>query len=144
MDLNKDAIRKWVEALRSGKYQQTTGRLADRNGFCCLGVACEVAIENGLRLRKKESGDSVGTVEYNDCAGELPDEVADWLGLYTEGDDEEAFHHLTDPPLHTADHPKHSAVSWNDEENATFSQIADLIESAYLDRGEAREKGLAK
>lgn len=38
---------KWVEALRSGKYKQGTGRLlrAGRDGYkhCCLGVLCEVA-----------------------------------------------------------------------------------------------------
>lgn len=30
--------RKWVEALRSGKYTQTVGTLRDGYGYCCLGV----------------------------------------------------------------------------------------------------------
>jgi hypothetical protein len=35
--------RKWVEALRSGKYQQGTCRLRTReNGYCCLGVLAKV------------------------------------------------------------------------------------------------------
>jgi hypothetical protein len=39
---------KWVEALRSGKYRQTTGNLREerttrRYGYCCLGVLCHVA-----------------------------------------------------------------------------------------------------
>lgn len=33
---------KWVDALRSGDYKQTNGRLRDNNGFCCLGVGCEI------------------------------------------------------------------------------------------------------
>lgn len=34
---------KWVEALRSGAYTQTKGRLrSPENGFCCLGVACDL------------------------------------------------------------------------------------------------------
>lgn len=33
----------WVEELRSGKHQQTTGALVDYAGYCCLGVACLVA-----------------------------------------------------------------------------------------------------
>lgn len=34
---------KWVEALRSGRYEQTTGFLRRSNGrFCCLGVLCDV------------------------------------------------------------------------------------------------------
>jgi len=34
--------RKWVDALRSGKYRQTQGHLRDYKGFCCLGVLCDV------------------------------------------------------------------------------------------------------
>lgn len=35
---------KWLEALRSGKYDQGTGQLRDsRHCFCCLGVLCDVA-----------------------------------------------------------------------------------------------------
>ena len=33
----------WLEALRSGKYKQTHGKLKARNGaFCCLGILCEI------------------------------------------------------------------------------------------------------
>jgi hypothetical protein len=34
---------KWVEALRSGKYQQGTGVLRTTdNEYCCLGVLCDL------------------------------------------------------------------------------------------------------
>jgi hypothetical protein len=33
---------KWLEALRSGKYDQTSGQLRDGNCFCCLGVLCDI------------------------------------------------------------------------------------------------------
>jgi hypothetical protein len=33
---------KWIEALRSGKYQQTRGALKDDKGMCCLGVAADL------------------------------------------------------------------------------------------------------
>ena len=33
---------KWVRALRSGKYEQATGALRNEDGFCCLGVLCDV------------------------------------------------------------------------------------------------------
>lgn len=33
---------KWLEALRSGKYDQGTGQLRNGNCFCCLGVLCDV------------------------------------------------------------------------------------------------------
>ncbi len=40
--LTKQFKKLWVAALRSGKYQQITGQLRKENGFCCLGVACDV------------------------------------------------------------------------------------------------------
>lgn len=33
---------KWLEALRSGKYNQCQGRLHKHGGFCCIGVAEEI------------------------------------------------------------------------------------------------------
>lgn len=49
--LNKKFKAKWLNALRSGKYAQTTETLMDNNGFCCLGVACAVA---GIPLKQIE------------------------------------------------------------------------------------------
>lgn len=33
---------RWVEALRSGEYEQGFGRLRQSDVYCCLGVACDV------------------------------------------------------------------------------------------------------
>lgn len=49
--LPKEFKVKWLKALRSGKYQQTKHTLHDGNGYCCLGVACNIAhprLELGL------------------------------------------------------------------------------------------------
>jgi len=37
--------REWILSLRSGDYPQTTGRLQDPEGYCCLGVLAEMTIE---------------------------------------------------------------------------------------------------
>ena len=34
--------RKWIKALRSGRYKQGRKRLRTGNKYCCLGVACKV------------------------------------------------------------------------------------------------------
>lgn len=34
---------KWLEALRSGKYEQSRACLRDPKGFCCLGVLCDIS-----------------------------------------------------------------------------------------------------
>lgn len=33
---------KWIKALRSDKFLQGRHQLQSRDGYCCLGVACEV------------------------------------------------------------------------------------------------------
>lgn len=57
--MNKSVMKKWVKALRSGKYKKKKGYLKfveyvwdskkkdDKEvvkGFCCLGVACEIGV----------------------------------------------------------------------------------------------------
>jgi len=44
----------WIKALRSGKYEQTNGRLKtpaihseEYDSFCCLGVLCDLAATDG-------------------------------------------------------------------------------------------------
>lgn len=32
----------WIKALRSGKYTQTSNHLRVNDGYCCLGVLCDV------------------------------------------------------------------------------------------------------
>lgn len=43
-DKDFEDFNKWIEALRSGDYNQGNGMLfrPDNNTFCCLGVACNV------------------------------------------------------------------------------------------------------
>lgn len=53
MMITLEIKKQWVEALRSGKYSQTSGRLRRQDGFCCLGVLCDLMdttkwIENPL------------------------------------------------------------------------------------------------
>lgn len=66
--------RAWVDALRSGKYQQTSSVLQDTEGHCCLGVACDVARLHGTQV----------TMDGAFIDGSSLDEqplVMDWLGL---------------------------------------------------------------
>lgn len=40
-------VRRWIEALRSGRYKQGRFSLRNRNDeFCCLGVACDLLDNN--------------------------------------------------------------------------------------------------
>lgn len=45
--MNPEIKQKWIEALRSGKYAQTTKVLKTfDNRFCCLGVLCDIINPN--------------------------------------------------------------------------------------------------
>jgi hypothetical protein len=77
MDENVKA--KWLEALRSGEYEQGQGQLRYGNRFCCLGVLCEVAVKEGLPIEVRKS--MYDTTFYNDEGFVLPDSVREWAGL---------------------------------------------------------------
>jgi hypothetical protein len=42
--MNPEYKQRWIEALESGEYRQTSGHLHDEEGgYCCLGVLCKAA-----------------------------------------------------------------------------------------------------
>jgi hypothetical protein len=50
----KGIKKKWLAALRSGKYKQGSGRLKRGPYHCCLGVLCEVADDKYFRDDKSK------------------------------------------------------------------------------------------
>jgi len=68
--MDKKLKRKWVDALRSGKYKQGLAQLRTTlNAFCCLGVLCDV---QGRKWRKNINGEYViGSGEQEDQDGEV-------------------------------------------------------------------------
>lgn len=48
LKLRSEVKNAWVDALRSGEYQQGKGKLRDHeNRYCCLGVLADLAIKSG-------------------------------------------------------------------------------------------------
>lgn len=128
--MNENA-KKWVEALRSGEFQQVAGCLRDAGSgaMCCLGVACEV-------YRRDTGGGEWGGAEFDGASrfsvgddgnvSYLPDTVRKWLGL-------------ADPAgAYVVNVASMNALSSQNDEGASFTEIADIIESepAGLFRGE--------
>ena len=109
--MRKAIAEKWVAALRSGEFEQTSGVLANRGrtAHCCLGVLCEVAIKEGLSMEVRPRSEFTC---FNDEDANLPAEVLDWAGM------ESALGSYSDGrPL----------VVLNDEGHP-FEQIANVIE----------------
>lgn len=108
---------KWIEALRSGKYLQAIGRLRRARGrdgalaFCCLGVLCEVTDPTGWTCWGGTTGwiyQAVPPSAVTFSATSLPEEFRCFLGILPQ--DESLL------------------VRMNDEELASFQEIADWIE----------------
>ena len=88
-------MKKWVKALRSGKYKQGTGTLKqyDSKGnaqHCCLGVLCELYNQEMKKSKKKtlpekvydNDGDfSHGYSRFGGKKEDLPKEVMNWAGM---------------------------------------------------------------
>lgn len=69
----------WVAALRSGKYKQAKGYLRTSNGFCCLGVACDIASKH--KWAKVEVEEGPKAIYYSGKDTLLPWSVQSALGF---------------------------------------------------------------
>jgi hypothetical protein len=99
-----DLRRKWVEALRSGRYQKSTGTLNIRGGYCCLGVACDIL-------------DPEQTMHPWRQSAYPPNCIRDAFGLSTtEG-------------LFTGTGGVHKSLASLNDGGNSFAEIADIIES---------------
>ena len=69
---------RWVDALRSGNYKQAhKGKLKSAQGYCCLGVACQLfAVELALTTEVETD-----CTRFNGCICVVPEAVIDALGL---------------------------------------------------------------
>lgn len=108
--MNKEIAQKWVDALRSGKYEQTVATLTrlseDGNTHCCLGILCELAVEDGVPITVSNSANFR---YYDEASGMPPGPVYDWSGLDRNKTEKYA--------------------SMNDTDKASFDEIASAIEN---------------
>jgi hypothetical protein len=141
--VDKGKVGLLVAALRSGLYPKGYGKLHraaagfQKEGWCCLGVACDVAARSGLEL----SRDTDHILHYERFDGSdsyLPQKVQEWFGFDNHS-----------PRLKTPGGMK-DAASVNDtgysdpatgsQVEVSLSEIADMFENTYLkDEAPAQE-----
>lgn len=106
----KELRRRWVEALRSGKYEQGRSWLHKQGRFCCLGVACEVMGVEWAGEEEDEDGYyyAMNLLDFPGHSSILPPELTQRLGISTDD---------------------HNALAELNDEGVPFCDIATLIEN---------------
>ncbi len=114
----------WVKALRSGEYQQTTIRLRRNEGYCCLGVLCDIyhKQEQPLYQTGWQFVEDGNYYMYNYSSVVLPEDVKEWAGLND-----------VDPSFDEEEEGEYSLhiLSVLNDYGKNFYQIADLIEKHF-------------
>lgn len=116
--MNKEVKAKWVTALRSGDYPQAQGYLRKEEGYCCLGVLCQVAANEGVIPQPQWNGQAyVYSSEMQQAVAYPHAKVVEWAGLGTDN-----------PYVTVNGDERESLVDLNDN-GSTFGEIADLIDA---------------
>ena len=92
--MKKEIAKKWIKALRRGKYKQGKGYLKQFNSkneprHCCLGVLCELYNDTMKKNHKKsllteqmeDNASGTSFVRFNTIDGGLPQAVRKWAGV---------------------------------------------------------------
>lgn len=125
--MNPEIKKKWVDALRSGKYTQGRGYLRDENNrFCCLGVLCDVLAPEGW----------TETVEDPDYDGDEYRGYYAFIEQLPEACNHEEVKYTTHLPhgirkvceVENQFAAQDQLIDMNDEKRASFHEIADWIE----------------
>lgn len=122
--MNSKVKEAWVNALRSGKYEQGSEKLRSVSGYCCLGVLCDIyAKETNTEWEfRGRGGTNLQPQDYwyfGDQSEFLPESVMDWAEL-----------EINNPSLRFDDGAYGiDQVSHLNDAGYTFSQIADLIQA---------------
>ena len=120
MEINEERVGLLLDALRSGEYCQTKGKMKRDDCYCAMGVACEL-------FHRAHEGQGVGfwdgdvfmcqLSEYADDVRKYefgpPSAVLQWFGI---GDN------IHDPALYN------DMMVMNDNEHLDFPTIADRVE----------------
>jgi hypothetical protein len=108
--MNAEIKVRWVEALRSGAYEQGSLYLKRGNEFCCLGVLCEVAGTAGSWRDRGDASDPAAFVFGGESRDDIPPEP--FLRSLGFGGKEDV----------------RRLWEMNDDEGLSFTAIADYIE----------------
>ena len=128
--MNRKIALKWARALESGLYKQTEGTLRNPEGFCCLGVLCNLHAQAHPKIARREM--DVDT--YLGADTNLPQEVMEWAGIDGDGGDftnENGFIKVNITKDEYSGEENYDTarnlIELNDELGFNFAEIASVI-----------------
>jgi hypothetical protein len=128
--MNEAVKSEWIKRLRSGDYAQTKELLRDDKGYCCLGVLCQIAIENEVipdwevTVTPEFNAYSLSTVDPENGSSHFDDSTLPWAVVKWSGLDN------INPYIHEPDGYSRPISEPNDN-GMPFSEIADMIEEQF-------------
>lgn len=128
-------IAAWIAALRSGRHEQGTSALRDRDDrYCCLGEACDLVVEREPGMRWVPGDQAMGTTWGIDMGdGRIPERVylppaiAARLGLTVQGGRPDGR------PWRIGRRDYDTLVAANDRGGESFAAIAGAVEAWHAE-----------
>lgn len=127
MTMKADIKDRWVNALRSGDYEQGTHCLLSESGsYCCLGVLCDLYMKESneevvWETSEDSYGDKMKVGSFFGFTTILPKTIMEWAGLNDQS-----------PSVTYVDMAGYGGPimlsNLNDEHDASFKELAELIE----------------
>ena len=133
--MKKEVAKKWIKALRSGKYKQgydclkQTYLKKNKTYHCCLGVLCELYNEQMAKSKKKKLDDVVdkhGLHSFDKKIEILPDSVMKWSGL-----DGNTAHFNKIISYDIGPDADYTSLAAMNDLGCSFKKIADTIEKEW-------------
>lgn len=113
--MNKVIKEEWLKNLRNGEYTQAKDTLKSKDGFCCLGVLCDMHRKATKKHKWELDKEHYSYLKQEDI---LPCDVKIWAEL------DEA-----NPRVKIREDIHHEVAELNDA-NCSFEKLADLIEKS--------------
>ncbi len=120
--MNPEIKDKWLKALRSGEYKQAFAVLKSTDGFCCLGVLCDIYLkEKSQKWQHKPFCPDGFFIE--ECSASLPHKIMEWSGI-----ESSLAHYIVDRC-----NPERTTISLSNlnDNGVGFKEIADTIERHF-------------
>lgn len=140
LKMRGEVLDELIKRLRSGQYKQGRSalRLRGVNGYpdtyCCLGVLCEMAVENGAATRSPADPDDstywYGYGEGGDTSNiYLPNGVVDWAGIVSDIEKESSMDDYYYEQKGYFGESKFDSLAVMNDDGKTFPEIADWMEA---------------